>query len=67
MLFSFSNHQKTVTCLCFDGSHTRLLSGSIDRYYVMDSGEHFSLPLTHPLVVHVTYFELKKSYPSVYG
>ena len=34
MLFKFSNHQKTVTTLCFDGDETRLLSGSLDRYGV---------------------------------
>jgi len=32
LLTSFSNHQKTITTMCFDGSYTRLLSGSIDRH-----------------------------------
>jgi len=30
-LHTFSNHQKTVTCLRFDSTNTRLLSGSLDR------------------------------------
>lgn len=30
-LHTFSNHQKTITCLRFDSTHTRLLSGSLDR------------------------------------
>ena len=29
----FSNHQKTITSLCFNGDYTRLLSGSLDRCY----------------------------------
>ena len=31
LLASFSNHQKTITSLCFDGSYHRLLSASLDR------------------------------------
>ena len=27
----FSNHQKTITGLAFDGSHKRILSGGLDR------------------------------------
>ncbi|OZJ02132.1 hypothetical protein BZG36_04583 [Bifiguratus adelaidae] len=27
-----SNHQKTVTSLCFDGNYTRLLAGSLDQH-----------------------------------
>eukprot|EP00040_Diaphanoeca_grandis_P039484 m.259188 g.259188 ORF g.259188 m.259188 type:complete len:499 (-) comp37676_c0_seq1:100-1596(-) len=30
-LHTFSNHQKTITCLKFDSDHKRLLSGSLDR------------------------------------
>lgn len=30
-LLSFSNHQKTITSLCFDGSYERLLSASLDK------------------------------------
>lgn len=30
-LHTFSNHQKTITCLRFDSTFTRLLSGSLDR------------------------------------
>ena len=31
LLASFSNHQKTITSLCFDGSYRRLLSAGLDR------------------------------------
>jgi len=31
LLYHFSNHQKTVTSLCFDGEETRLLTASLDR------------------------------------
>ena len=31
-LFSFSNHQKTITSLCFDGQTQRLLSAGLDKY-----------------------------------
>eukprot|EP00051_Salpingoeca_urceolata_P021508 m.338930 g.338930 ORF g.338930 m.338930 type:complete len:458 (-) comp19811_c0_seq32:10-1383(-) len=31
VIHAMSNHQKTVTSLCFDGRQTRLLSGSLDR------------------------------------
>ena len=34
LLAGFSNHQKTITSICFDGEHRRLLSGSLDRYAV---------------------------------
>ena len=30
-LHTFSNHQKTVTCMTFDNSCSRLISGSLDR------------------------------------
>ncbi|CAG8468648.1 1854_t:CDS:10 [Ambispora gerdemannii] len=32
MMRSVSNHQKTITSLCFDSSCTRLLTGSLDRH-----------------------------------
>jgi U3 small nucleolar RNA-associated protein 15 len=32
LLHSFSNHQKAITCLAFDGEGKRLLSGSIDHH-----------------------------------
>jgi U3 small nucleolar RNA-associated protein 15 len=32
LVAAFSNHQKTITSLCFDGQCTRLLSASLDRY-----------------------------------
>lgn len=31
VLAAFSNHQKTITSLCFDSEHKRLLSASLDR------------------------------------
>lgn len=31
LLLSFSNHQKTITSLCFDGASERLLCGGLDR------------------------------------
>lgn len=31
LLAGFSNHQKTITSLCFDGSYGRLLSAGLDR------------------------------------
>ena len=33
LLAGFSNHQKTITSICFDGEHQHLLSGSLDRYF----------------------------------
>jgi len=30
-MYSFSSHQKTVTCLAFDSAHSRLISGSLDH------------------------------------
>ena len=32
LVAAFSNHQKTITSLCFDGQCTRLLSASLDRH-----------------------------------
>ncbi|XP_068694302.1 U3 small nucleolar RNA-associated protein 15 homolog [Montipora foliosa] len=32
LIAGFSNHQKTITSLCLDGSNHRLLSGSLDRH-----------------------------------
>ncbi len=31
LLLAFSNHQKTITSLCFDGSAQRLLTGGLDK------------------------------------
>ncbi len=31
LLLSSTNHQKTITSLCFDGHSERLLSGGLDR------------------------------------
>lgn len=36
LLASFSNHQKTITSLCFDGSYDRLLSAGLDRYVIVN-------------------------------
>ena len=33
LVATFSNHQKTITSLCFDGQCSRLLSASLDRYW----------------------------------
>ncbi len=33
-LLTFSNHQKTITSLCFDGGCERLLSGALDKSVV---------------------------------
>jgi len=35
LLASFSNHQKTITSLCFDGSYHRLLSAGLDRSVIL--------------------------------
>lgn len=32
LLAGFSNHQKTITSICFDGDYRRLLSASLDRH-----------------------------------
>lgn len=32
LLAGFSNHQKTITSICFDGDYKRLLSASLDRH-----------------------------------
>ncbi|XP_002167466.1 U3 small nucleolar RNA-associated protein 15 homolog isoform X1 [Hydra vulgaris] len=39
----FSNHQKTITSLCFNGDYTRLLSGSLDRHVKVYDIEDYSL------------------------
>lgn len=31
LLLAFSNHQKTITSICFDGGHERLLSAGLDK------------------------------------
>ena len=31
LLMAFSNHQKTITSICFDGSCQRLLSAGLDK------------------------------------
>lgn len=41
LLLAFSNHQKTVTSLCFDGSSQRLLSGSLDKQLKVYSVEDY--------------------------
>ena len=32
LLTGFSNHQKTITSISFDGEHRHLFSASLDRY-----------------------------------
>eukprot|EP00041_Stephanoeca_diplocostata_P010066 m.159431 g.159431 ORF g.159431 m.159431 type:complete len:510 (+) comp18006_c0_seq1:244-1773(+) len=53
-LHTFSNHQKTITCLTFDSTHDRLLSGSLDRqvkvYDVKDYGVIHSMKYSAPVL-----------------
>jgi len=39
----FSNHQKTITTMCFDGDCKRLLSGGLDRYVKIYDVADYSL------------------------
>ena len=32
-LATVSHHHKTITCMCFNHDCTRLMSGSLDRYF----------------------------------
>lgn len=43
LLFNISNHQKNITTMCFDGSHTRLLSASLDRHVKVYDTSDFSV------------------------
>eukprot|EP00794_Sanderia_malayensis_P009625 gene9625-10610_t len=43
LLFNVSNHSKSITAMCFDGSYTRLLSGSIDRHVKVYDTQDFSV------------------------
>ena len=53
-LYSLSNHQKTITSLCFDKKHTRLLSGSLDQqvkvYDVSDFKVVHSIKYSAPIL-----------------
>lgn len=39
----FSNHQKTITTICFDGEYKRLLSGGLDRHVKVYDIKDFSI------------------------
>lgn len=43
LLHSLSNHQKTVTCLCLDGTGSRLLSGGLDRHVKIYNLQNFKV------------------------
>ena len=45
LLFGFSNHQKTITALAFDGSCHRLLSAGLDRLVLIHTFIYLSI---HP-------------------
>lgn len=53
LLAGFSNHQKTITSICFDGEHQHLLSGSLDRHvkiydiqdYTVVGSMHYPSPI----------------------
>mmetsp|Transcript_100971 Transcript_100971/g.289918 ORF Transcript_100971/g.289918 Transcript_100971/m.289918 type:complete len:550 (+) Transcript_100971:360-2009(+) len=44
---TLSNHQKTITCVCLDGTETRLLSGSLDGHVKIYSVQTYAV--THGL------------------
>eukprot|EP00658_Telonema_sp_P-2_P013680 TRINITY_DN15183_c0_g1_i2.p1 TRINITY_DN15183_c0_g1~~TRINITY_DN15183_c0_g1_i2.p1 ORF type:complete len:530 (-),score=100.77 TRINITY_DN15183_c0_g1_i2:220-1809(-) len=54
LLHSFSNHQKAITSLCFDGTSGRLLSGSLDSfvkiYDVQSYNVTYSLKMSAPVM-----------------
>eukprot|EP00656_Telonema_subtile_P043750 TRINITY_DN50068_c0_g1_i1.p1 TRINITY_DN50068_c0_g1~~TRINITY_DN50068_c0_g1_i1.p1 ORF type:complete len:371 (+),score=73.18 TRINITY_DN50068_c0_g1_i1:73-1185(+) len=54
LLHAFSNHQKAVTSLCFDGTSGRLLSGSLDgfvkMYDVQSYNVTYSLKMSAPVM-----------------
>lgn len=43
LLHSFSNHQKTITSLCLDGTGSYLLSGSLDHHVKIVSLEDYKI------------------------
>lgn len=53
-MYTFSNHQKTITSLCFDADCKRLLSGSLDRqvkvYDVQDYSVVHSFKYSGPIL-----------------
>jgi U3 small nucleolar RNA-associated protein 15 len=53
-MHSVSNHQKTITSMCFDGSCSRLLTGSLDQhvkiYNVMDYKVVHSIKYPSPVM-----------------
>ncbi|KAF9358285.1 snoRNA-binding rRNA-processing protein [Mortierella sp. AD094] len=42
-MHSLSNHQKTVTSMCFDHSHSRLLTGSLDQHVKVYNVQDYSV------------------------
>ncbi|KAF9903291.1 snoRNA-binding rRNA-processing protein [Lobosporangium transversale] len=42
-MHALSNHQKTVTSLCFDNSHSRLLTGSLDQHVKIYNVQDYSV------------------------
>jgi len=54
LLHTLSNHQKTITCLSFDGTGQRLLSGSLDHqikiYNTSDYEVVYSVKYPSPIV-----------------
>ncbi len=43
LLHTLSNHQKTITTMCLDGTGTRLLTGSLDQHVKVYSLESFTV------------------------
>ncbi|KAG9305358.1 hypothetical protein G9A89_011491 [Geosiphon pyriformis] len=54
LVHSLSNHQKTITSLCFDSSYSHILTGSLDRhikiYDVQDYKVIHSFKYNHPIL-----------------
>jgi len=54
LLHSFSNHQKAITCLAYDGSSSRLISGSLDGFVKMYNVQNYevvySLKMSAPVM-----------------
>lgn len=42
-IHSISNHQKTVTSMCFDHSYSRLLTGSLDQHIKIYNVQDYSV------------------------
>ena len=54
LLHSFSNHQKAITCLAYDGTSSRLISGSLDGFVKMYNVQNYevvySLKMSAPVM-----------------